>query len=80
MKRSRSRLSFDRLFRQATSLVMTALCAKSLCLLGEILTLPPGSPALTSVPGRIESVAGGLALYLAAAVVAAQARKAGGAS
>ena len=72
--------SFSRLFRQATAFVMTALCAKSLCLLGEILTLPPGSPALTSVPGQIESVAGGLALYLAAAVVAAQARKAGGAS
>ena len=73
---SHNRLSFSRLFRQTTSLVMTALCAESLCLLGEILTLPPGSGALTSVPGRIEAVAGGLVLYLAAAVVAAEAQRA----
>ena len=69
------KLSFDRLFRQMTSFVMTALCAGSLYLLGEVLTLPPDSDALTSVPGRIEALAGGLVLYLAAAVVAEEIRR-----
>ena len=55
---------------------MTALCARSALLLGDLLTLPPGSEALTSVPRRIESVAGGLVLYLAAAVVTAEIRAA----
>ena len=67
---------FSRLFRQATAFVMTALCARSALLLGDLLTLPPGSEALTSVPRRIESVAGGLVLYLAAAVVTAEIRAA----
>lgn len=70
------KLNFSRFFRQATAFVMTVLCARSALLLGDLLTMPPGSGAFTSAPRRIESIAGGLILYLVAAVVTAEARAA----
>ena len=66
--------TFSHLFRQATALVMTALTAASARLLGELLTLTPGSVPPSSVPGRLEAIAGGVVLYLTAAVVTAEVR------
>ena len=69
---------FGRFFRQATVFVMTVLTAAAARLLGEVLTMPPGCGALSSVPRRIEYIAAGLVLYLTAAVITAEARGARG--
>ena len=66
--------TFSHLFRRATVLVMTALTAASAGLLGELLTLTPGSVPPASVPDRLETIAGGVVLYLTAAVVTAEVR------
>ena len=66
--------TFSHLFRRATALFMTALTAASARLLGELLTLTPGAVPSSSVPGRLEAIAGGVVLYLTAAVVTAEVR------
>ena len=68
--------TFDRIFRQATAFVMTALTAASAVLLGDVLSLPEGCARLLSVPRRIEYILGSLVLYLAAAVVTTRTRAA----
>ena len=69
---------FSAFFRRATALVMTALTACSAGLFGTLLSLPPESRAALPVPGMLEAVLGALTLYLAAAVVTAQAKNARG--
>ena len=66
--------TFSHLFRRMTTLVMTALTAASARLLGDLLATPPGSAPPASVPERIEAIAGGVILYLTAAVVTAEIR------
>lgn len=70
------RNSFSVFFRRMTALVMTALTSRAAVLTGTLLSLPPERRASLPVPKTIEAVLGALILYLAAAVVTAQAQKA----
>lgn len=67
---------FPVFFRHATALVMTALTSCSAALTGTLLALPPQCRSALPVPGILEAVLGALTLYLAAAVITAQAKNA----